>query len=268
MQKMLSQPDQPQTLDDEEVAAQSHESAQDVALQELPSVPTDAAGSSFENSALTPELDSFDYKPIPVWAPVSCVVGICSAVTFATVYGVVVPLLGLFFAWRGLRLVQSSGGAYGGRKLLTTGATLCLLCLVGGPAWHSYVYATEIPDGFERLSFQALSKMTPTNEDGKLRIADEARALDGKRLFIKGYMYPTGQKDDIQSFVLCKDTGECCFGGTPALTDMVLVQFVNDVRAHHRELQLVNVAGTFRARQRVVNGQLMAIYTLEAEYFK
>ena len=226
---------------------------------------TPPAETLFPNSELAPELQ---YKPIPAWAPVSCLAGVVSVVAFATVYALIIPVLGVLFAVLAIRLIRDSGGAYGGWKLSLTGLTLSFLCLVGAPSWHAYVYATEVPEGYGRRSFQELASYSPIKEDGRLRIAEEAKALDGQKLFVKGYMYPTGQMTGIQSFVLCKDTGECCFGGKPNLTDMILVDFVNDVRAKHRELQLVNVAGTFRAKQRVVEGQLVAIYSLEAEYFK
>ena len=49
------------------------------------------------------------------------------------------------------------------------------------------------------------------------------KALDGQRIFIKGYMYPTKELEGLNSFLLVKDTGQCCFGGNPAITDMIMV---------------------------------------------
>ena len=50
------------------------------------------------------------------------------------------------------------------------------------------------------------------------------KELDGKKVFIKGYMYPSSQMTGIREFVLCRDNGTCCFGGQPRLTDMIRVK--------------------------------------------
>lgn len=219
----------------------------------------------------SPELErdnEFSYKPIPVLAPVTLVLGLLSAVGLGSIIGMVVPLCGVVLGLLGWRQIVASRGEVGGYKLTMAGLLLSAVFLVSGSSLHAYTYATEVPDGYERLSFRWLSQQKPIIEDGQTRIAEDAKALDGQKVFVKGYMYPGNEKTNIQRFVLCKDTGQCCFGGNPAMTDMIMVEFVNDARAHFRELTLVNVAGTFHARKVTVDGQLVALYTLEGEYFK
>lgn len=219
----------------------------------------------------SPELDrenEFAYRPIPVLAPVTLVIGLLSVVGIASVPGLAVPIAGVILGVLGRRQVAKSRGEYGGAWLILAGLILSSVCLVTGASLHSYTYATEVPEGFERLSFRWLSQQKPILEDGQTRIADEAKELEGQKVFIKGYMYPERSQKDLKRFVLCKDTGQCCFGGKPAITDVILVEFVNDTRAQFRELSLVSVAGTFHAKKIVVGGELIALYTLEAEYFK
>lgn len=212
--------------------------------------------------------DEFSYRPIPVLAPITLVLGLCSVIGLASVPGLAVPLAGVILGYLGWRKIGRARNEFGGYKLTVSGFVLSAIFLLAGTSLHAYTYATEVPDGYERLSFRWLAQQKPIVEDGNTRIHPEAKSLDGQKIFIKGYMYPEKTQRNLKRFVLCKDTGQCCFGGKPALTDMIVVEFVNDVRAQFRELQLVNVAGTFRAKKVVVGGELVALYTLEAEYFK
>ena len=43
-------------------------------------------------------------------------------------------------------------------------------------------------------------------------------------MLLKGYMYPGKQQQGITQFLLVRDQGDCCFGGSPKITDRVLVQ--------------------------------------------
>ncbi|MDB5389190.1 MAG: hypothetical protein JWM11_4836 [Planctomycetaceae bacterium] len=224
------------------------------------------------DSFTSPDLgvrDEFNYRPIPVLAPITLAIGFCSIVGLVWPELLAVPLAGIVLGFLTFRRIRRSAGEYGGYKLTVAGLFLSLVLFVAGTSLHAYTYATEVPEGYERLDFRWLSQQKPIEEDGRLRIADEAKAFDGQKVFVKGYMYPENQTSGISRFVLCKDTGQCCFGGDPALTDMIAVEFVNDTRATFRQLSLVSVAGTFRAKKvPTKSGQLAAIYSLEAEYFK
>jgi hypothetical protein len=126
-----------------------------------------------------------------------------------------------------------------------------------------------VPEGYERVSFPWLSKQPPEfRDDGDFNIAPDVAALDGKPIFIKGYMYPTRQKTGIQEFVLVKDTGQCCFGGNPKLTDMIVVKFQDGMTVDHKEQTLVAVAGTFHAKNIRQSGELAAIYSIDGTHFK
>ena len=228
---------------------------------------TESQSDAFRNPEPAAEND-FSYHPIPVLAPVTLVLGLGSVVGLASLPGLAVPLAGVILGLIGRRQIVNAKGEYGGGKLTLAGLLLSAVFLLAGTGIHSYTYATEVPEGFERLSFRWLAQQKPIVEDGQTRIAEEAKELEGQKIFIKGYMYPGQSQKNLKQFVLCKDTGQCCFGGKPALTDMIMVEFVNETRAQFRELSLVSVAGTFHARKIVVGGELVALYTLEGEYFK
>ena len=67
-------------------------------------------------------------------------------------------------------------------------------------------FEMEKTERFER------SMLTPKVED-----------LFGKKIRIRGYIYPTLKKRGLKQFVLVRDNLECCFGPGAALFDCMLV---------------------------------------------
>jgi hypothetical protein len=51
----------------------------------------------------------------------------------------------------------------------------------------------ELPDGYQRIPFASLK----SPDGGPETPPPSALELDGKRVFVKGYMYPDGQESDI-----------------------------------------------------------------------
>jgi hypothetical protein len=209
----------------------------------------------------------FDYKPVPVLAPLSLFLAVCSSASFLSVYALAIGVAAVITSVCCLVQIRRSTGELGGRKLTFMAFGLAMLFSVGGSSWHGYVYATEVPEGAERVSFSWLAKQAPYYENGQLRLADAALDLDGKHVFIKGYMYPTRQTTGLTTFLLLKDTGQCCFGGQPKETDMIVVEMQGDKTVDHKEMTLVSLAGTLRANPVMKDGQL-TLYRLEANHFR
>lgn len=205
---------------------------------------------------VAPATNTFDYHPIPVSAPVAAFLGFTSLFSFLTVGGFSIALMGLVFATLGLVVSAScllkilqSDGTMGGRKLALCGMALSACSLVGGPAVHWYLYANEVPKGFTRLNFtDDISKKEIIVENGLARPHPDILALDGKEIFLKGFMYPTRRTQDFTAFVFCRDRGQCCFGGKPKLTDMIVVKLADGETVDYID-GMVSVAGTFHLRR-------------------
>ncbi|MFN0052583.1 MAG: DUF3299 domain-containing protein [Planctomycetales bacterium] len=221
----------------------------------------------FESPAVDPASE-FDYHPVTPLAPITLFLGICALAGLIGIPGLAIGIVGLITGGLGLWQIRRSQGEVGGRVVALCGVWLSGLFLVAGIGLHTYAYATEVPEGFERVSFNWLSSEAPTIGPGELQVTPAVEALDGKPIFIKGYMYPTQQRTGKTEFVMLKDTGQCCFGGNPKITDMIVVKMQNGMTVDHKEQTLVGVAGTFRAQSVVQSGQLTAIYSLEATHFK
>ena len=128
---------------------------------------------------------------------------------------------------------------------------------------HAYIYLTEVPEGYQRISFFDLQPEAGT----AFPIPQSAVALNGARVFIKGYVYPGDQRQGLKQFVLVPDMGTCCFGGQPKLTDMVEVTLKdpNRIDFSYRKRKL---GGILHVDQRLkpVSGLQGVYYQLEADY--
>ncbi len=108
-------------------------------------------------------------------------------------------------------------------------------------AWHAYVYATEVPEGYQRVDFYDLQE----DKQNPAALGKTITGLVGKKIFIKGYMYPGNEKNGITSFVFCRDKGDCCFGGNPKVTERILVT-LDDPKGISLTTNMVKLSGTFR----------------------
>lgn len=178
---------------------------------------------------------------------------------FNPVIFAVLPVLGTLFGVRAFWKIRTSDGELSGTKTACAAIMLGLSSLSGGWGYMAYEYATEVPEGFERISYAQLEFDYLKQRE----IPEEILALNGKPVFIKGYVYPGNQMVGIQKFVLCRDSGDCCFGGEPPLTDMIQVELDESESMEYSQFQ-TKVWGTFRIEARPALHELgHAIYHLE-----
>ena len=142
----------------------------------------------------------------------------------------------------------------------------------------SYVYATEVPLGYERLSFQVLRPDQVARKGNKEAVPREVQALDSQTVFIKGYIRPgthvskggTPVRNNVSRFLLVRDSNECCFGdiSTVKYYDKMLVQLTNGLNTDYSS-GMFRVGGKLRivpADPRA--GRPEPAYLLEADYVK
>jgi len=150
----------------------------------------------------------------------------------------------------------------------TLGVALSTFFLVSGVAYQSYVYANEVPEGYHRLNFSSdISAKGFVTKDGVQAVNPDVLELDKKNVFLKGYMYPTRDTEDLKSFILVKDNGQCCFGGQPDVKDMILVEMQGNKSADFYS-GLVSVAGEFLAEAPTAAGELRPVYQLKGDHFE
>lgn len=217
----------------------------------MSSVSQSPPGSLFSGVEPAPAVEprTFDYRPVPVSAPIAVFFGFCGLLALLTPVALPVALSGLFLSAICLLKIRRSAGEYSGAWVAWTGLVLSAVALAGGTTVHSIAYATEVPEGYIRLSFtDDISKKGFVEENGVVAHHPEVAALDGKKVFLKGFMYPMQQTEGLGSFVFCRDSGDCCFGGTPKVQDMIAVKMDGERTTDYIQ-GLVSVTGTFKLRK-------------------
>ena len=214
-----------------------------------------------------------DYRAISSSAIVTLILGIISVTALLFASLLFIPVVGLFLGISACLKIKSRPTELTGFPLALIGTVLSALLLVYGSIHHAYVYATEVPEGYQRISFHDLQ---PENDPEYLPsrpqdmpVPSMAIELDGDRVFVKGYVFPGGQKENLKQFVLVPDMGTCCFGGEPKLTDMIEVTLQEPLRVDfsYRKRKL---GGTLKVDSKLkpVSGVNGVYYQLDVDYLK
>ena len=187
------------------------------------------------------------YKAVSALAVASLGLGILSVLAFFEWVFALVPLLAMMLGFLALRQIQSRSRELTGLPAATAGIILSTVMLPAGWGWLYYVYATEVPPDHVRITYDLFKPSIEELERNEFP-PPAAKNLDGQRVFLKGYMFPGASSREMKEFTLCRDSGECCFGGQPKPWDMVRVVMKNPARAEYMTWQR-KVAGVLRVRE-------------------
>lgn len=182
------------------------------------------------------------YKALSGAAIAALVIALLSPLAFLGWWLTAVPVIGFVLAMLALVDIARRPAALTGRPAAIVAASASALLAAGSLTYHAVEYAAELPPGFSRLDFAMLQ---PAPGDPPDAIPAAARAMDGREVLLKGYMYPGNERRGIVLFLLVRDQGDCCFGGNPKISDRVLVRMA-DPRGINFTQRLVKIAGRFR----------------------
>ena len=171
-----------------------------------------------------------------------------------------------------LAKIRREPDQYTGRPLALLGLTLSLVFLLGGVTYGSYVYVTEVPEGYTRISFNAM-KPDAIQERGGVVVPPEIAALDGQKVFVKGYIRPDSvtQKIGIKEFLLVRDNNQCCFGdlSTVKYHDQIDVDMMGSRTVNYTEGAVIRMGGILKVQpQNARRGPMAPVFSLKADYAK
>lgn len=180
-----------------------------------------------------------------------------------------IPVLGMVVSLRALAKINREPEIYAGRTLAIFGAALSLLFLLSGLGYGAYVYVTEVPEGYERISFAGL-KPDEVQERSNVKVPPEVQALDGKKVFIKGYIRPDSitQSVGIGRFLLVRDNNQCCFGDISSIKyyDQMDVDMAGARRVDYHQ-GVFRMGGILRVHpENVASAPGKPVFSLEADY--
>ena len=238
------------------------------------------------DSSLSDSLDSdFEYRPLSSGAIAASIFGVLGLLTFAagnvslqsTLMLCPIPLLGLVIGIKALSSIRSMPDQISGHKLALAGVVLSAIGLFGGLAFAGYVHATEVPEGYTRTSFVEFRPDEIEIRNNTI-IPDDIQKLNGKKVFIKGYIRPgttvtkegSPMSHHVGRFLLVRDNNQCCFGDQSKVKyyDQVLVTLTG-TRTTDDSRRLIRVGGILRSSaDHLKRRDGLPVYTLEADYLK
>ena len=159
--------------------------------------------------------------------------------------------------------VASSGPSRGVVPAAATGAPRKVQLLV-----PDRTFKTEGPEGAWRVSYDDIDLLKVLNMDPVPPNADTMmpawlRGLEGKRIRIRGFMYPPFQQTGIHAFALARDNQICCFGGNPKIYDLFDVLLRDGVTTSYLPNRPFDVVGLFHIRPEVEQGKLYRLYEID-----
>ena len=173
------------------------------------------------------EKDFDKYRALSSAAVVAFVLGLVSLIALLFASMLVIPAAGLILGTLAIRKIRRYPNELTGIPLAFLGAVMSGLLLVSGSVLHAVVYVTEVPTGYERISFFQLRSEKRSRDIPPSSVKE----LDGKRVFVKGYVHPSVDGlGPVNEFVLVGDMKTCCFGGQPRLTEMINVMLSDRLR--------------------------------------
>jgi hypothetical protein len=221
--------------------------------------------------------DAAQYRALHTGAVIGLVLGVVSVFTVVAATSSVqaalattpIPVLGMVMSLRSLAAIRRQPDLYTGRSIAMLGLALSLAFLVVGVSYGSYVYFTEVPEGYARASFSAM-KPDEMQERAGVAIPPEITALDGKKVFIKGYIRPdsVSVSRGIKRFLLVRDNNQCCFGDLSTIKyyDQIDVEMVGSRRIDYAE-GVFKIGGILRVEPNNLGRQPMKpVFSLQADY--
>lgn len=224
-----------------------------------------ASGSSASGNPAGTE-DFSQYRALSATAVIALLIGVFSIVAMLPDYWLpkAVPAIGIVLAAASMLRIRLRSDELSGMRPAAIGLGLSAFFLVAGSAYSVYSEIAAVPDGYRPITYDLLK---PTDDRPNSAPAT-AQALNGERVFIKGYMLQTDHESGITRFVLCRDSGDCCFGGNPPLSDMIYVRLKDPLQARFNG-RLRHLAGTFRvAGSHSTEVKKSVLYALDADYIK
>jgi len=183
------------------------------------------------------------YRKVSAAAVASLLLGLLSALTFFHWSLVAIPLASAFFCWLAFEKIRETPGELTGRPLAITGAGLGVVFGIMGLGWLLFAHASELPPGYERITYEMLQ---PDPANKKEIVPQTAVELADKRVFLKGYMYPGRQQVGLREFVLCPAIPDCNFCRIdPKPTEMIQVKLEGDLVTRYTT-NLVRIGGYLR----------------------
>jgi hypothetical protein len=153
-------------------------------------------------------------------------------------------IIGILVGFFGYRQILRFPEEFDGKTIAVSGIVINILILLAGAGLHTYIYLTEVPEGYTRIQFHELQQ----TGGGPDLPTEKAFKIHGQAVFLKGYIHPSSGSGLLKRFILVPDLGTCCFGGQPKSSDMIEVTLKGG-QSTKAGMTKKKLAGTFTLNQ-------------------
>ncbi|MDD3588328.1 MAG: DUF3299 domain-containing protein, partial [Thermoguttaceae bacterium] len=128
--------------------------------------------------------------------------------------------------------------------------------------WQTWLYYHTAPSGYLVVNFDDMGINPKTG-----KIPDHIAELDNRKIYVRGYMYPTNRQSGIEDFTMVRTLAHCKFcspGTNPA--DMIAVELEKGMAVNFRANKPVFVGGILHVDTNFKSGEIP--YSIEANIFR
>jgi hypothetical protein len=118
----------------------------------------------------------------------------------------------------------------------------------------------KVPAGYEAVTWKAIGGFEYTEG---MKLPDDVRALDGKKVGIAGYMMTIEEVENIHEFLLVEAFWSCCFGVPPNVNQVVMVKIEADKGVEYTSSPVL-VLGTLSVGEEIEDGFVTSVYRIKA----
>lgn len=142
-------------------------------------------------------------------------------------------------------------------------APLKIELLVPQKSFPSIKGTDAVRVGYDDIDLMKILNMDPVPVNAVEHFPEWLQQLDGQRIRIKGYMYPTFRSEGLKGFVLTRDTGECCFGPNAFVYFLIKVRLAAKEKTDYIHGKPFDVEGIFRIDPQADDSGLFQLYRIE-----
>lgn len=116
---------------------------------------------------------------------------------------------------------------------------------------------------FDDIDLLKTLNMEPVPLDALEYFPEWLKNLDGKRIILRGWMFPAGRDDGISTFMFVRDSGLCCFGSNPKIYDKLAVTMREGVTTKYIEGRPFDVVATLRIDPEILDDEWWWLFHLD-----
>lgn len=121
----------------------------------------------------------------------------------------------------------------------------------------------KVKDGYQAITWKMIGGF---RFDEKVPLPQEVKDLNGKKVALVGFMYPSKEYEDIHEFLLVESMWTCCFGEPPQVTQVVKTKLDPEAPGLWVMTTPIIVHGTFHVEVEKDEGWIIGVYRISADY--